>query len=172
MEYPMLSAIFCHNLCVDLWCLLGLYWCHIFLWCRYASSFLFMGDYLDMGPVDSMGRRKTRIVAIDALCKPGMRQYRVKGLLRYVKNFYSWDGNTLLEKLQLCIGLKENIFLQASALCWLNWFFTGALSLAAICDTHLISTWFFIGALSVAVMWHAYFTLLEYNYFSCMLLDF
>ncbi|XXG89532.1 hypothetical protein AAC387_Pa12g1512 [Persea americana] len=48
----------------------------------YASSFLFMGDYLDMGPVDSMGRRKTRIVAIDALCKPGMRQYRVKGLLR------------------------------------------------------------------------------------------
>ncbi|RWR96705.1 hypothetical protein CKAN_02610300 [Cinnamomum micranthum f. kanehirae] len=48
----------------------------------YASSFLFMGDYQDMGPADSMGRRKTRIVAIDALCRPGMRQYRVKGLLR------------------------------------------------------------------------------------------
>ncbi|OVA18990.1 Poly(ADP-ribose) glycohydrolase [Macleaya cordata] len=48
----------------------------------YASSFRFSGDYLDKKLVDCMGRRKTRIVAIDALCSPRMRQYRVEYLLR------------------------------------------------------------------------------------------
>ncbi|XP_058094390.1 poly(ADP-ribose) glycohydrolase 1-like isoform X2 [Magnolia sinica] len=48
----------------------------------YASSFRFLGDYLDKKPIDSMGRRKTRIVAIDALCNPRMTQYRLEGLLR------------------------------------------------------------------------------------------
>eukprot|EP00262_Sarcandra_glabra_P004609 TRINITY_DN15738_c0_g1_i1.p1 TRINITY_DN15738_c0_g1~~TRINITY_DN15738_c0_g1_i1.p1 ORF type:complete len:586 (+),score=90.93 TRINITY_DN15738_c0_g1_i1:140-1897(+) len=48
----------------------------------YASSFLFLGDYKDKNPVDSMGRRKTRIVAIDALCSPRMRQYEVECILR------------------------------------------------------------------------------------------
>ncbi|XP_043711714.1 poly(ADP-ribose) glycohydrolase 1-like isoform X2 [Telopea speciosissima] len=48
----------------------------------YASSFHFVGDYVDEKPVDFMGRQKTRIVAIDALCSPGMRQYRPECLLR------------------------------------------------------------------------------------------
>ncbi|RDX78684.1 Poly(ADP-ribose) glycohydrolase 1, partial [Mucuna pruriens] len=48
----------------------------------YASSFQFSGDYLDERDVDTLGRRKTRIVAIDALCSPGMRQYRANFLLR------------------------------------------------------------------------------------------
>ncbi|KAL5990734.1 hypothetical protein ACLOJK_011638 [Asimina triloba] len=48
----------------------------------YGSSFCFSGDYLDKKPIDPIGRRKTRIVAIDALCYPGMMQYRVEGLLR------------------------------------------------------------------------------------------
>jgi poly(ADP-ribose) glycohydrolase len=51
---------------------------------RYASSFRFSGDYVDDKDVDALGRRKTKIVAIDALCGPGMRQYREKYLLRLV----------------------------------------------------------------------------------------
>ncbi|XP_042490951.1 poly(ADP-ribose) glycohydrolase 1-like isoform X4 [Macadamia integrifolia] len=48
----------------------------------YASSFHFVGECVDEKPVDSIGRRKTRIVAIDALCSPGMRQYKPECLLR------------------------------------------------------------------------------------------
>ncbi|KAF4360299.1 hypothetical protein F8388_020590 [Cannabis sativa] len=48
----------------------------------YASSFRFSGDYVDKKEMNSLGRRKTRIVAIDALCHPGMRQYKIKYLLR------------------------------------------------------------------------------------------
>ncbi|CAJ1926507.1 unnamed protein product [Sphenostylis stenocarpa] len=48
----------------------------------YASSFRFSGDYVDQRKVDTLGRRKTRIVAIDALCSPGRRQYRANFLLR------------------------------------------------------------------------------------------
>lgn len=43
-------------------------------WYRYASSFQFLGDYQDDRPIDSMGRRKTTIVAIDALDDPRDRQ--------------------------------------------------------------------------------------------------
>lgn len=50
---------------------------------RYGSSFRFVGDFLDQKPSDLMGRRKTRIVAIDALDRPRFRQYTVEGLLRY-----------------------------------------------------------------------------------------
>ncbi|KAK4256152.1 hypothetical protein QN277_009057 [Acacia crassicarpa] len=50
----------------------------------YASSFRFSGDYVDERDIDELGRRKTRIVAIDALCDPGMRQYREKFLLREI----------------------------------------------------------------------------------------
>ncbi|KAK7308883.1 hypothetical protein RJT34_05194 [Clitoria ternatea] len=50
----------------------------------YASSFRFSGDYVDEREVDILGRRKTRIVAIDALCSPGMRQYRANYLLREI----------------------------------------------------------------------------------------
>ncbi|XVF24980.1 hypothetical protein REPUB_Repub13aG0174000 [Reevesia pubescens] len=48
----------------------------------YASSFRFSGDYVDKRSVDFLGRRKTRIVAIDALCNPRMNQYKLKYLLR------------------------------------------------------------------------------------------
>ncbi|KAL4272431.1 hypothetical protein GQ457_13G013430 [Hibiscus cannabinus] len=48
----------------------------------YASSFRFAGDYVDKRSVDFLGRRNTRIVAIDALCSPRMKQYKLKYLLR------------------------------------------------------------------------------------------
>ncbi|KAK1293843.1 Poly(ADP-ribose) glycohydrolase 1 [Acorus calamus] len=48
----------------------------------YASSFRFMGDFMDKKSLDSLGRRKTRIVAIDALCNPRTRQYKSKNLIR------------------------------------------------------------------------------------------
>lgn len=51
---------------------------------RYATSFRFSGDYVDKKDVDTHGRRKTRIVAIDALCSPGTRQYRENFILRFV----------------------------------------------------------------------------------------
>ncbi|PNX96619.1 poly(ADP-ribose) glycohydrolase [Trifolium pratense] len=54
----------------------------------YASSFRFSGDYMDDKDVDALGRRKTRIVAIDALCGPGMRQYREKYLLREINKAF------------------------------------------------------------------------------------
>ena len=46
---------------------------------RYGSSFRFAGDYLDTKPLDALGRRKTRKVAIDALDCPTKLQY---GLVR------------------------------------------------------------------------------------------
>ncbi|KAF3341763.1 poly(ADP-ribose) glycohydrolase 1-like protein [Carex littledalei] len=48
----------------------------------YASSFRFVGDYVDTKPFDKMRRRKTRILAIDALYSPRMAQYEVRCLLR------------------------------------------------------------------------------------------
>ncbi|KAG6415904.1 hypothetical protein SASPL_123323 [Salvia splendens] len=48
----------------------------------YAKSFLFFGHHEDNSSVDTMGRRKTRIIAIDALCSPGKRQYKLDCLLR------------------------------------------------------------------------------------------
>lgn len=38
---------------------------------------------MDIREIDSFGRRKTIIVAIDALRSPGLRQYRVDSLLRF-----------------------------------------------------------------------------------------
>ncbi|XP_015879507.3 poly(ADP-ribose) glycohydrolase 1 isoform X1 [Ziziphus jujuba] len=54
----------------------------------YASSFRFSGDHVDKREVDSFGRRKTRIIAIDALCSPGMRQYKLECLLREVNKAF------------------------------------------------------------------------------------
>ncbi|RZC47964.1 hypothetical protein C5167_040917 [Papaver somniferum] len=56
----------------------------------YGSSFRYSGDYSDKKLIDCMGRRKTRIVAIDALHRPGMRQFRVKYLLREINK--AWCG--------------------------------------------------------------------------------
>ncbi|EEF29034.1 poly(ADP-ribose) glycohydrolase 1 [Ricinus communis] len=54
----------------------------------YASSFRFSGDYVDKSNIDSFGRHKTRIVAIDALCSPGLRQYELKYLLREINKAF------------------------------------------------------------------------------------
>ncbi|EOA28596.1 hypothetical protein CARUB_v10024816mg [Capsella rubella] len=48
----------------------------------YSSSFRFSGDYIDTKDTDVFGRRKTRIVAIDALRHPGVSQYKPESLLR------------------------------------------------------------------------------------------
>ncbi|KAK7354903.1 hypothetical protein VNO80_14145 [Phaseolus coccineus] len=50
----------------------------------YSSSFRFSGDYVDEREVDTLGRRKTTVVAIDALRRAGTRQYRANFLLRSV----------------------------------------------------------------------------------------
>lgn len=51
---------------------------------------------MDARDIDSLGRRKTKIVAIDALCSPGMRQYRVDCLLRFVIfHSFLFGGNML-----------------------------------------------------------------------------
>ncbi|OAY85680.1 Poly(ADP-ribose) glycohydrolase 1, partial [Ananas comosus] len=49
---------------------------------RYSSSFRFVGDYIDRKPFDLLGRRKTRIIAIDALDSPRLAQYKTDCLLR------------------------------------------------------------------------------------------
>ncbi|CAN1827410.1 Poly(ADP-ribose) glycohydrolase 1 [Linum perenne] len=48
----------------------------------YASSFRFSGDHVYQTGFDSCMRRKTRIVAIDALCNPRTRQFEIDNLLR------------------------------------------------------------------------------------------
>ncbi|KAK9115349.1 hypothetical protein Syun_022146 [Stephania yunnanensis] len=48
----------------------------------YASTFRFSGNHQDERPVDCVGRRKTWITAIDALCHPGKRQFGVECILR------------------------------------------------------------------------------------------
>lgn len=54
----------------------------------YGSSFRFVGDYLDTKPFDSMGRRRTRIVAIDALDCPARLHYESGCLLREVNKAF------------------------------------------------------------------------------------
>ncbi|KAJ6841344.1 putative poly(ADP-ribose) glycohydrolase 1 [Iris pallida] len=66
----------------------------------YGSSFRFMGDYLDKKQLDSFGRRKTRIIAIDALYSPRRRQYEVEGLIREVNKAYC--GFFYRSKYQCC----------------------------------------------------------------------
>ncbi|XP_010469662.1 PREDICTED: poly(ADP-ribose) glycohydrolase 1 isoform X1 [Camelina sativa] len=48
----------------------------------YASSFRFAGDFIDKKDKDPFQRRRTRIVAIDALCAPKMRHFEEICLLR------------------------------------------------------------------------------------------
>ncbi|KAH9619072.1 hypothetical protein KSS87_001881 [Heliosperma pusillum] len=54
----------------------------------YASTFRYSGDHVDGREVDSLGRRMTRIVAIDALPGPGKRQYKLDYLLREVNKAF------------------------------------------------------------------------------------
>lgn len=55
----------------------------------YASSFQFSGDYVDHKDVDYLGRRKTRVIAIDALCRPGWKQYGSDFLLREINKAFA-----------------------------------------------------------------------------------
>eukprot|EP01018_Ginkgo_biloba_P015019 Gb_38251 [translate_table: standard] len=54
----------------------------------YASSFRFAGDYVDERCKDLCGRQETRIVAIDALCYPGWRQFKREKLIREVNKAF------------------------------------------------------------------------------------
>ena len=48
----------------------------------YAATFAFVGDHQDGTPRDHLGRRQRHIVAMDALCHAGERQFRSAFLLR------------------------------------------------------------------------------------------
>ncbi|KAI3676820.1 hypothetical protein L1987_86433 [Smallanthus sonchifolius] len=52
------------------------------------ASFRFCGDFVDKKDTDRMGRRKTRIIAIDALVNPGNRQYKHRFLVREVNKAF------------------------------------------------------------------------------------
>ena len=49
---------------------------------RYGPSFQYAGDYTDEKDFDAFKRRKTRVIAIDALPNPGSTQYKPERLLR------------------------------------------------------------------------------------------
>lgn len=67
----------------------------------YASSFRFSGDNVDKRDLDLMGRHKTRIVAIDALCRPGKRQFGQECLLREInKAFCGFFGQSKCQQYQ------------------------------------------------------------------------
>ncbi|XP_059448050.1 poly(ADP-ribose) glycohydrolase 1-like isoform X2 [Corylus avellana] len=78
----------------------------------YASSFRFSGDHVDKRDVDCFGRRKTRIIAIDALCSPGMRQYKQECLLREINKafcgFFDQSKYQQYERL-----FQENVYCEA-----------------------------------------------------------
>eukprot|EP00897_Mesotaenium_endlicherianum_P001263 jgi/Mesen1/1164/ME000124S00198 len=54
----------------------------------YASTFKFAGDYADAAPRDALGRRETRVVAVDALPNAGERQFRPTLFLREVNKAF------------------------------------------------------------------------------------
>ncbi|EFJ37347.1 hypothetical protein SELMODRAFT_77537 [Selaginella moellendorffii] len=54
----------------------------------YGKSFTFVGDHQDERPRDQWGRRMTRIVAIDALARPGAQQYKSVLILREVNKAF------------------------------------------------------------------------------------
>ncbi|KAJ0093372.1 hypothetical protein Patl1_26685 [Pistacia atlantica] len=96
----------------------------------YASSFRFSGDHVDKRNVDVFRRRKTRIIAIDALCWPGMKQYALKYLLpvtprihmtNYLENTcqFHWKpqiGQNIQSKLLICsVMLLSDYILHTSS---------------------------------------------------------
>ncbi|XP_022858838.1 poly(ADP-ribose) glycohydrolase 1-like isoform X2 [Olea europaea var. sylvestris] len=80
----------------------------------YASSFCFCGNYKDVKGVDSMGRRKTRIIAIDALSRVGKRQYTTECLLREINKafcgFYDQSKRQHYENLFVDSGFSKAEF--------------------------------------------------------------
>ncbi|RVW69066.1 Poly(ADP-ribose) glycohydrolase 1 [Vitis vinifera] len=74
----------------------------------YASSFHFAGDYVDKRDVDFMGRRKTKMIAIDALCDMRMRQYRLECLLREInKAFCGFLINPNVSSTRDCLKVMD-----------------------------------------------------------------
>ncbi|KAJ4903355.1 putative poly(ADP-ribose) glycohydrolase 2 [Raphanus sativus] len=59
------------------------------LYTGFGSSFEFAGDYLDNKELDRYMRRRTRVVAIDAMPRPGRKQYKPDGLLREVNKAFT-----------------------------------------------------------------------------------
>ncbi|XP_024374113.1 poly(ADP-ribose) glycohydrolase 1 isoform X2 [Physcomitrium patens] len=54
----------------------------------YASSFRFNGDFRDVMPRDAWGRRRTHVIAIDALSQPGDDQFRLPYRVRELTKAY------------------------------------------------------------------------------------
>lgn len=54
----------------------------------YAGKFRFAGDFVDETARDGWGRRRTRIVAMDAKARPGEAQFRETLLVREVCKAY------------------------------------------------------------------------------------
>ena len=62
----------------------------------YAAKFRFTGDFVDSTPRDALGRRCTKIIAIDAKARPGESQFQEKLLLR--ETFKAYCGFLPTEK--------------------------------------------------------------------------
>uniref|UniRef100_A0A803KTY3 poly(ADP-ribose) glycohydrolase n=1 Tax=Chenopodium quinoa TaxID=63459 RepID=A0A803KTY3_CHEQI len=88
----------------------------------YASTFRYAGNHVDLREVDSLGRRTTKIVAIDALSRPGLRQYRANCLLREVNKAFcgfldqpkDQEYQTLLQYYDSCEAHPANDFMDAN----------------------------------------------------------
>uniref|UniRef100_A0A1J3IXG8 poly(ADP-ribose) glycohydrolase n=1 Tax=Noccaea caerulescens TaxID=107243 RepID=A0A1J3IXG8_NOCCA len=55
----------------------------------YGPSFQYAGDYTDKKELDTFRRRKTRVIAIDAMPNPGSTQYKPDALLREANKAFS-----------------------------------------------------------------------------------
>ncbi|KAL4561255.1 hypothetical protein LXL04_033419 [Taraxacum kok-saghyz] len=81
----------------------------------YASSFCFYGDFMDEKDIDIMGRRKTRIIAIDALVNPGERQYKRGFLLREInKAFCGFSDPSISQAYEILF--KDGHFSESESL--------------------------------------------------------
>lgn len=90
-------SLFCKLFCFCLWTFnISTHFVSYFFWTfcsislaefwhdSYASTLCFAGDHNDLRPLDYLRRRKRRIVAIDALCNPRMREFKIECIVRYV----------------------------------------------------------------------------------------
>lgn len=77
----------------------------------YGSSFHFAGDYVDKKLFDATRRRRTRIIAIDALHSPGKRQYGVDCLVREINKAYCgfFDQSKCYVKNPEASAIKSNV---------------------------------------------------------------
>ncbi|CAM8952045.1 unnamed protein product [Rhodiola kirilowii] len=54
----------------------------------YAHTFRFSGAHIDRTEVDKFRRRRTKLIAIDALCSPRMRQYELEFIIREINKAF------------------------------------------------------------------------------------